>query len=87
MRSQFKPQIAEGDFTGSDHNRSAALRSAAGEWVGGIKDGVKSRLMQTGYKTETYVRSHPGRFIVGACCVGLAAGWLLGHTTTKRTKK
>lgn len=59
--------------------RSEILKSAASDWAGGLKDSVRERLVVTGSKAETYVRCHPGRFIAGACCVGLAAGWFLGR--------
>ena len=81
MSSQFKTQVAQGNFTPDTLAcKGEALKSAASEWAGGVKEVVRDRIVETGHKADTYVRSHPGRFIAGACCLGLAAGWVLGRT-------
>ncbi|MBK8230898.1 MAG: hypothetical protein IT349_16615 [Candidatus Eisenbacteria bacterium] len=77
--SQTNRQMREVEQTGSLAERSGALKTAAGDWANGLKDVAKQRVVVAGQNTEQYVKSHPGRFILGACCVGLAAGWLLGR--------
>ena len=80
MNQQFKTQVAEGNFTPEAlSQKGEALKSAASDRAGTFKDTVRERLVETGTKTENYVRNHPGRFIAGACCLGLAAGWFLGR--------
>ncbi len=81
MNGHFKPQIAEEtNREGTMVHRGEVLKTAAADWAGGLKEVVKERVVDTAQKTDKYVRSHPGRFIAGACCLGLAAGWLLGRT-------
>ena len=75
----------DGNFTRNMFTEKArALRDAASDWTGSVSDNVRSNLVKAGYKTETYVRSHPGRFIAGACCMGLAAGWALGRSMRRK---
>jgi ElaB/YqjD/DUF883 family membrane-anchored ribosome-binding protein len=81
MSSPQRAHVTAGNFSPDTlSEKGRTLKSAATDWAGSLKENVRGRMMETGYKTETYVRAHPGRFIVGACCIGLAAGWLLGHT-------
>lgn len=80
MTSHFKAQVANQDVDrDSFAHKGETLKSAATDWAGGFKEVVHGKVVETGTKAETYVRSHPGRFIAGACCVGLAAGWFLGR--------
>jgi ElaB/YqjD/DUF883 family membrane-anchored ribosome-binding protein len=84
MHRNPQPHIAEGDFTrksvtAGSHN----LKQAASHWAGTMKESVRGNLVKAGYNTETYVRSHPARFIAGACCVGLAAGWFIGRSVKR----
>jgi ElaB/YqjD/DUF883 family membrane-anchored ribosome-binding protein len=70
---------------GSNVNDKAQPRTASTQpstnpfRAGRLGSQVRERFVETGHKTDQYVRSHPGRFIAGACCVGLAAGWLLSR--------
>ena len=80
MNPKTNAQIAEGNFTRNMTSRTQEWKEAAKEWAGGVTDNLK----KAGYQTETYVRSNPGRFIAGACCVGLAAGFLLGRAATRK---
>jgi ElaB/YqjD/DUF883 family membrane-anchored ribosome-binding protein len=84
MSRNAQPKVTEGDFT-HDHSsaKSYDIRQAATQWAGTMKESVRDNLVKAGYQTETYVRKHPGRFIAGACCVGLTAGWLLSRATKK----
>jgi ElaB/YqjD/DUF883 family membrane-anchored ribosome-binding protein len=76
MGPQAKPQATT--FSNDTLTRKTdALKTAAADLAGGIKDTVRLHIVQTGGKADTYVRSHPGRFIAVAACAGLAAGWLL----------
>lgn len=80
MTSPQKAKVTEGDFAkNSMSERGDTLKLAASKWAGGLKEVVRGRIVETGQRTEAYVRNHPGRFIAGACCVGLVTGWLLGH--------
>ena len=86
MNEQFGPQVPDGNpstgpmpATGALSKKSEVLKSAASDWAGTLKETVRERMTDTGSKAETYVRSHPGRFIASACCLGLAAGWFLGR--------
>jgi len=80
MNEQLKAQVPEGGLAADPLSKKAeVLKSAASDWAGSLKDTVRERLTETGSKTDTYIRSHPGRFIAGACCLGLAAGWFLGR--------
>lgn len=83
MNPKTNAQIAEGNFTRNMTNQKQ-LTMAAKDWAGGLKDSVHQNLKKAGYQTETYVRNNPGRFIAGACCVGLAAGFFLGRTATRK---
>lgn len=77
--AQVKFQRESNDGAGSLAERGAALKTAATDWASGLKDVAREQVVVQGRRTEEFVRSHPGRFILGACCVGLAAGWLLGR--------
>lgn len=66
---------------GSFVDRNAALKSAANEWANGLKEETKQKLSNVGEKADVFVHEHPGRFIVGACALGLAAGFLLARRT------
>jgi ElaB/YqjD/DUF883 family membrane-anchored ribosome-binding protein len=83
MNPKTNAQIAEGNFTRNMTNQKQ-LTTAAKEWAGGVRESVQQNLKKAGYQTETYVRNNPGRFIAGACCVGLAAGFLLGRTAKSK---
>lgn len=80
-----QPEVAEGNFT---PNRLTAkrhdLKETAAQWAGTMKESVRNSFVKVGYQTETYVRSHPGRFIAGACCAGLAAGWFIGRAAKRK---
>ncbi len=75
--SQAKMRSVESD--GALGDKGEALKTAAQDWALGLKDVAKTRVLVMGQSAETYVKSHPGRFILGAACVGIAAGWLLGR--------
>ena len=76
--------VTEGDFTPDQRTGFGRdLKQAASRWAGEFRESARTNLVKAGYQTETYIRSHPGRFIAGACCVGLAAGWLIGRGTKK----
>ena len=79
MSSQVNRQMREMNGEGSLGDKGEALKTAAQDWASGLRDVAKSRVMVAGKSTEAYVKNHPGRFILGAACVGLAAGWLLGR--------
>jgi ElaB/YqjD/DUF883 family membrane-anchored ribosome-binding protein len=80
MRSQFSAQVVEHDASKDTlAGKGETLKLAAVDWAGSLKEAARAKAVQTGFKAETYVRNHPGRFIAGACCVGLAAGWLVGR--------
>jgi ElaB/YqjD/DUF883 family membrane-anchored ribosome-binding protein len=86
MTSQQRAQVTPGNFTPDAlTQKSRVLKDAASDWAGSLKEGARSKLMESGAKTETYIRDHPGRFIAGACCLGFAAGLLLGYG--KKTHK
>jgi len=65
------------------HNITEQAQSARTQFVsraGRVATQVRERMVDTGHRTDRFVRAHPGRFIAGACCFGLAAGWLLGRS-------
>jgi len=62
-------------------DRNAALKNAANEWASSLKEETTNRISNVGEKADVFVHEHPGRFIVGACAVGLAAGFLLARRT------
>jgi hypothetical protein len=66
------------------NGKTATLKSAASEWAGEVTHAVRDKIVQAGSKTDTYVREHPGRFLLGACCLGLAAGLWVGRTTKRK---
>ena len=85
MSRNPQPKVTEGDFTQVPPTaKGYDVRTAATQWAGTMRESVRGNLVKAGYQTETYVRSHPGRFIAGACCVGLAAGWFISHTAKKQ---
>jgi ElaB/YqjD/DUF883 family membrane-anchored ribosome-binding protein len=85
MSEQLNRQLAEGNFTPScGPSKRQAARAAVSDLAVGMRDEMKTRIMVTGRKADAYVRDHPGRIIVGACAIGLAAGWLFGRTVGKR---
>ncbi len=85
MSRNSQPNVTAGDFTQTPFaKKQGELRQAATQWVGSMKETVRDNLVKAGYQTETYVRSHPGRFIAGAACVGIAAGWVIGRSMKKR---
>jgi ElaB/YqjD/DUF883 family membrane-anchored ribosome-binding protein len=85
MSGNPQPKVTEGDFTQTPFTRKGYdIRQAATQWAGTVKESVRDNAVKIGYQTETYVRSHPGRFIAGACCAGLAAGWFIGRTAKKK---
>lgn len=59
--------------------RNTALKSAAADWASGLGETARQQALLQGRRAEGYVREHPGRFIVGACCLGLMAGFFLGR--------
>jgi ElaB/YqjD/DUF883 family membrane-anchored ribosome-binding protein len=78
-------QVSEGNFTRNMFaEKGHDLKEAATEWAGTMKEKVRSNVVKAGYQTETYVRSHPGRFIAGAACVGVAAGFFLARSSKKK---
>lgn len=85
MSRQPQAKVTEGDFAHTPFTpKGYDIRQAATQWAGTMKESVRGNLVKAGYQTETYVRSHPGRFIAGACCVGLAAGWFISRTAKKQ---
>jgi ElaB/YqjD/DUF883 family membrane-anchored ribosome-binding protein len=83
MNPKTSAEIAQGDFTPKPES-NRAWKEAAAHWAGDVKEKMRENLKKAGYRTETYVRSNPGRFIAGACCLGIAAGFLLGRATTRK---
>jgi ElaB/YqjD/DUF883 family membrane-anchored ribosome-binding protein len=85
MSRNPQAKVTEGDFTQAPLiTKGYDIRTAATQWAGTVKESVRDNVVKAGYQTETYVRSHPGRFIAGACCVGLAAGWFISRTAKKQ---
>jgi ElaB/YqjD/DUF883 family membrane-anchored ribosome-binding protein len=85
MSRNPQPKATEGDFTQDPAaTKGYDFRQAATRWAGTMKETVRDNVVKAGYQTETYVRSHPGRFIAGACCLGLAAGWFISRTAKKQ---
>jgi hypothetical protein len=85
MSRNPQPAIAEGNFTRNmPGTKGHDLKKAAAQWAGTVRESVRGNLVKAGYQTETYVRSHPGRFIAGACCAGIAAGWFLGRAAKRK---
>ncbi len=77
-------KIAEGNFTRNMVGKGREWTTAARDWAGDLRENVRDSFVKAGYQTETYVRSHPGRFIAGACCMGIAAGFFLGRASRRR---
>lgn len=75
--SQAKHNLHMVENNGTLSDKGAALKVAAGDLAHSLTDVAREKFQAAGSATNTYVRNHPGRFILGACCVGLAAGWLL----------
>jgi hypothetical protein len=87
MSRNSQSRVTEGDFTqGTFTPQGSNFKQAATQWAGTVKETVRDNLVKAGYQTETYVRSHPGRFIAGACCAGVAAGWFFARMTNKKNQ-
>lgn len=84
MNPRMQAQIAEGNFTRNMVDKGTEWREGVSDWAGGVAERVRDNLKKAGYQTDHYVRAHPGRVIAGACCFGLAAGFLLGRAANRR---